>query len=420
MRCSRSLVLAALLGAAAPATAQTFGIPEVIGLTNSPTGLHDVYMQDPTTCLIRRCRPPIGLAPVPWAGGTAHDPRDRFTWITDGVQIAKVDPRNLCNVACPPASIPGIGPNDYVTGLAFDSITGTLYATVSDNTIREFSVTGCQLQPTAQCSVTLPLNFVLSGCATDDESGSIWYSAAVWVGPTPTPPAAIVYKAPLSAPCRASCRFTVPDCAGNLITRITGLGYDPCRDVLWVTDGTQVIGVREMPTPTTPCQIQQVQCCPNLGLSASFIGLGVLPATERSDGRPCGTGACPVCTSMVHRLRGDPVIGSAVFALELRQYPGQSFAFLLFNAGQCMPPGFPFLCAPVLVPLAPPPIVVGPYAPTGTLGMCDAGVAQPLPIPLDPSICGQDFATQWIGICSDATGLGNFVSNCLSWTVTGT
>ena len=101
--------------------------------------------------------------------------------------------------------------------------------------------------------------------------------------------------------------------------------------------------------------------------------------------------------------------------------PANANAWLVFNAGSCNTagPSF-FFCGDILVPLgaASPPIVIGPFTTGGSVG-CTGSATLGLSIPVDPALCGQGFASQWIGICPAGGPLSNFVSNCLSWTITG-
>ena len=66
--------------------------------------------------------------------------------------------------------------------------------------------------------------------------------------------------------------------------------------------------------------------------------------------------------------------------------------------------------------MTPPPIVIS--LATGGTGGCTGTLQIPLPIPLDPALCGGTLSSQCFGLCPQAP-FGTFVSNCLSWQVTG-
>ncbi len=122
---------------------------------------------------------------------------------------------------------------------------------------------------------------------------------------------------------------------------------------------------------------------------------------------------------MTHFTGGDPAIGNGSFTLNLLNAPARARVALWVNAGPCRPLGIrvsPF-CGAVHVPISPPPIIVN--LGTGGTSGCTGTLQVPLPIPLDPALCGGTLSSQCFGLCPQ-TPFGTFVSNCSSWRVTGT
>ncbi|MBK8975797.1 MAG: hypothetical protein IPM29_07710 [Planctomycetes bacterium] len=399
--------LAGALLASAGLVAQS---PDVIGLTDTTPLL---VRQDLSTCAIRTCNPAVGSAVAAFAGGTAHDARDRGTWVTDGARLAKVDSRNQCRLICPTIPVPNVAAPDYATGLAFNEQTSQLFISYSNNIIHTYQVSGgCGLTLVARCIAPVPTNHIVTGLATDDVNGLLYFASQPLQPSTIAGP--IVYSAPQTAPCSPICRYRIPDCGGaGFLQRITGLGFEPCRGILYVTDGPTVVGVR----PDPNCMVQFVNCC-RLPVNERYVGLCVIPADERPVGRSCTDGGCAACAlTMRHVLSGDPAIGNPAFSLDLVSAPANSSAWLLINVGSCSATG-PTLgfCGPLLVPGSP--VILGPL-PTGPGAGCAGTATQPLPLPANPALCGLGLSSQYVGLCFSAAGLGTFVSNCISFVITG-
>lgn len=403
----RSLLLLAAI--AAPGTLEAQGPPRVVGITAVP----NLRAQNPFTCATAFCGAvPMGAPVAPLAGGTAHDAADGATWITNGVVLAKVDFR-ACAVRCAPQPMPMPPGATFATGLAYDEQTRTLYATYDNNVIAWFgqpATAVCVLAPIAFCVPPIAAGHMLSGIATDDLGGNIFYASS----PAPGGPAfGMVYQAPLAAPCAPFCRFPIPGCGGLLLPQITGLGWESCRRILYSTDGPTVVGVTLQPN----CQVQPVSCCPGPA-AAPYAGLCVLPTDNVPLGPNCTQGVCPVCPTMRHDTIGDPVIGNPTFALTLQNAPANSVAILVLSFGNyCAGPGLPlFFCSPLLTPL---PVATFGGFPTGPGVGCSGGVVFPLGIPANPALCGMPMSSQWVGICPGNPLIDNFTTNCLSWTITG-
>ena len=406
----RSLLVLAALAAPGLLQAQAPPPPRVIGFTFAA----NLMVQDPFSCAVGVCPAvPMGPPVAPLAGGTAHDAQDGATWVTNGIVLAKVDFRQ-CVVRCAPQPIPLIAGATYATGLAYDEQTRTLYIAYDNNVIGWLGAPAaavCALQPLGFCQAPVAAGHMLSGLATDDLGGFIFYaSSPVGIAALPF---GVVYQAPLAAPCAPFCRWSIPGCAGALLQRITGLGWEPCRRILYATDGGSVVGVTLQPN----CQVIQVTCCPT-PVAAPYAGLCVLPSDGVAMGPNCTQGACPVCPTMVHRTFGDPVVGNPTFALTLQNAPNNSVAILVLSFGfHCAGPGLPlFFCSPLLTPL---PVSTFGGFPTGPGAGCTGGVRFPIPIPANLGLCGIPMSSQWVGICPGAPLVDNFTSNCLSWTIGG-
>ncbi|MEM7199435.1 MAG: hypothetical protein AAF628_04165 [Planctomycetota bacterium] len=402
----RTLSLSSLLGAALAAAPVAQSAPKIIGATGvTPT----VLSQDVGTCAPMTCTPGgIGPAFNPFTGATAYDPtRGRGLWITDGLMLAKVDPRNSCAPLCPPIPFPNTTPNNPVTGMAYNEITNTLFVTDLSNVIRWYNVSGsCSLTIVGRCIATVPPGLRLTSCATDDLNGLIYYTAT-----DPTMSGGIVFCAPQTAPCSIICSFVVNSCGGNPMGPLVGAAWDACQGGLWLTDGRQTT-LRQL---GAGCALgPELQCCINPTFEP-YTGIDLLPSTEDPAGPNCTSGTCNICPTMAHTLVGDPTLGNPSFGLLLDDAPSGSSAFVFLNIGACASPGVfaPPLCAPLLVPVVPPPGSAGPFFVPGA-GCGD--VFLPLgPLPGAPSLCGLTLSTQWVGFCP---GGGTFSSNCLSWTIT--
>ena len=398
----RTGVAVLVVATSAAVSAQT---PQrLIGFTN--TG--NVLMQDVVTCSPSGCNPlGIGAPTNPFWGGTAYDPTTRSAWISDGLLLAKVDPRTPCTPTCPVLPFPNTSPNNPVTGLAFNEVTNTVFVTDASGVIRWYSVAGgCQLSIIGRCIAPVPLGMRLTGCATDDVQGRIFYCATNGVA------GGMVFVAPQTNPCAVVCSFPVTTCGANLMGPLQGLAFDPCTSSVWATDGRLST---QRPVSASCAVGPELQCCVNPTLSG-YTGLCLVPATEASAGVNCQDASCATCPTMEHSLFGDPTIGNPSFALALEDAPSGSSAFLFFNIGACTGPGVlsPPLCGPLLVPVAPPP---GSFGPLPVPGVGCGDIVVPVTLPLFPAICGLTFSTQWVGICP--TG-GTFSTNCVSWTISGT
>ncbi len=401
------ILLAATLALATTVAAQAN--PRIVGLTRTtPLVVH----QDTVTCNSAQCSPG-GFPPTTaaFAGGTAYDGRTRGVWISQGSRIAKVDTRNQCIYQCPPMPMPNTSSN-LVTGLAYNELTNTLFATDLSGVIRWYSVGGgCQLSLVSRCIAPIGSAEVITGVATDDYAGLIFWCTVV-----PGTAGGRVYVAQQGAPCNFFCQFPVRQCGTSLLGPLSGLGYDSCRKVLWVTDGRRTVGGA---WDAASCSFVPVSCCVN-GAGEPYVGLCVMPGSERSSGFSCTASTCPSCPTLRHLLGSEPTVGNPAFSLDLTNAPANTNAYLILNLGACTAPGLfsPPFCAPILVPFAPPPLIGGPMATGGGAG-CTGSASQGLPVPNNPALCGVMFSSQFVGVCFNTAGVGTYVSNCLTWTVSG-
>lgn len=410
LRSFRSGVPAAAVLAAAALTLPLAGQsgPSVVGFTsNTPL----VITHDTGTCTETPCTPAGIAAPpaaMPWIGGTAYDATSRGVWVSNGMDIGKYDSRNACAVECAVMPMPNTSPNNPVTGLAYYDPAQELYVTDRGNVIRWYTVSGgCTLTLASRCLPPIPSGEILTGCATDDHTGAIFYTAV-----DPSGNGGTVYVAQIGAPCLPFCQFSVTTCGGNLMGPLTGIGYDDCAEEIWVTDGRYVKGISY--DPINCVVLGESGCCVNT--IERYIGITVLTSNEQSIGTSCTAGGCPTCPTMEHVLGSDPYPGNAGFTLDLVDAPGGSNAFVVFNIGTAGPPVLsPPFCTGLVVPLFPPPFS-GTVPVGGTAGLCNGSGAFSLPIPTFPALCGTTFTSQFLGTCPSGS---LFASNAVQWMIGG-
>ena len=309
-----------LLALAAAAVAQS--TPEVLGLTDTAPVVARI---DPNLCTQSTCAPAIGPALAPWAGGVAHDPGDRATWISDGLVLTKVDARNACVTVCGPFPAPNLPAGVFVTGLAYNESQRLLFVSHSNNSNFVYQVSTCALTLLNSCSLTVPTNHIVSGLATDDTSGLLFYASSPWLGfGAPSE----IHVALQTSPCTSICPATVPVNNAGIVPDATGLGFDPCRQELYFTDGNDIYEMQWV----APCSLSKTTSCP--GVSGQLLtGLCVLPSTEVQSGAICFSGSSPNCPTMQHVLRGDPSIGNLTFSLDAVNLPMPSLAMLFLDLG---------------------------------------------------------------------------------------
>ncbi|MBM4062641.1 MAG: hypothetical protein FJ265_16320 [Planctomycetes bacterium] len=383
----------------------------LVGLTRFTPNLRHI---DHWACL------PMGQCPVPmptpivlppYAGGTAWDPVTSGAWVTNGLQLAKVD--DHCAVQCPPMVIPMPGLNAVATGLDVVERQNRLLILDSMGLLHTFTNT-CPPNPIATCNTGLagglPQRFT-SGLAVDEGLGLVFMAYCDF-----TTGANSIAVSLLANPCQVLCHLTPPPCP-TAFGPITGLAVNWARRILYATDGNNTMAMGYAPSPIGCVQIVSVNCC-NLPVAADpLVGLAVRPGRASSMGQPCGNGACLPCP-MNHRLGNDPNLGNAFFRLDLDQAPTGSLAWCLIGAAPCSVPGVlvPPLCGPVFaLP------VLGSLGPNPTIGIgqCSGSTSFAFPLPLNPGLAGWTLSSQCVALCVTGAIQGTAVSNCLSFVLQG-
>ncbi|MEZ5966473.1 MAG: hypothetical protein R3F56_21735 [Planctomycetota bacterium] len=389
-----STFLAATAGLGAQAT--------VIGLT---ANIQAISQQDMNTCQTQSCNVTLlgGSTGNPWDGGTAVDMTRGGVWVTNGVRVAMVNP-DTCAVMCPPFT-PTVG--GTITGLAMHEPSGNIYALTTANALYTIAAT-CPWQIITRCPLAqvIPAGWVAAGLAVSDPGDYIFIAAA----DPAVPGTATVFVTTVANPCTPICRIPASRCGGNPMGVPTGAGFDPCTNMLYVTDGRFTTEIRvDVPT----CQFTFARCCRNNNPNGDpYIGLCFMPARSTSTGRGCTQAPCALCTP-THTVSTVPYPGNPAFNLLLSGAPSGGVGYLLMGQGPCQAVGIPFSCDALrTLPLWG---AFGPV-PLGGGGGCTGSGSVPIGIPNNYGLCGLQVATQWYVICP--TG-GSGLSNCVTWTISG-
>lgn len=389
-----------LLVVAAGVSAQ----PTVIGLT---ANIQAVAQQDMATCRVRACNIMAllgGPSGNPFDGGTAVDMRRGGVWVTNGVRVAMVD-ADSCTVMCPPFT-PVVG--GTITGLAMHEPSGNVYALTTAGSLYTISAT-CPWQVITRCplSQVIPTGWVAAGLAISDPGNHIFIAAA----DPASPGSATVFVTNITNPCTPICRIPASRCGSVAMGVPTGAAFDPCTNMLYVTDGRFTTEIR---VAVANCQFTFARCCPNSNPNNDpYIGLCVLPTPSTSTGRGCTQAPCAACTP-THTVSTMPYPGNPAFNLALANAPANSIGYLLMGQGPCQAVGIPFSCDALrTIPLWG---AFGPIAMGGAAGCTGAGNL-PIGIPNNYGLCGLQVATQWAVFCSGFAGTG--LSNCVTWTISG-
>ncbi|MHC5062495.1 MAG: hypothetical protein ACYTG5_00815 [Planctomycetota bacterium] len=424
-----SLALLSPLTILAPAQAQARLVGLSDGNTQVGTNNAEILHIDTGTCTLGpRCSlGDIMVAPTKFAGGTAYDPENRAIWVSNGKLLARVSVEG-CRVQCGPFAAPmgPILPNTVVTGLAYRKSSRQLYMVDSARRLTILQVDDCNLSLVERCTLNLnlPNNFFVSGLAVDELTGRILYSASDFTEPSISP-SEPVFIAEESAPCDPVWTVRLSDCSGlGILGPVTGLAYDPCANIIHATNGREIVSAQLIFTPDGGCTLGAITCCLPAPGAPRLVGLDLIPERDISSlGHSCTNGVCPSCAVMTHSIASDPVIGNQGLRFRLNRAPDDSIAFLVINEGGCNLPGLPVppICGPFLVDLLKtPPLLRGGFL-TGNIGKneCDGSVDVPLPVPLNPSLCGQEFGSQFLVICLRGLTIGTGLSNCQEWVISG-
>jgi hypothetical protein len=439
-----------LLMPALPAQIKIPKLGEVIGLTPPPsTTGSQVVRLDMDSCKTRQClaqkfpRPPEFFNTN---AAAAYDPVRQGVWIGMDCSLACVDPAS-CRYICAPMAIPwakkGLGAlslcPEGIGGLAFHNATNTLYIVDSRGFDLHQVKTGTNTDPTAcsfqsdYCSIAanFPKNFYLGGLAIDQVRqllfvGSYRLSSTaathLYVASLVNRPGLPVVKRPW---CGKLCDLTIPPvCPNNSAThtQITGLAFDSCRSILYITDSRTTSAYLFSLTGSgtnLACRLQLLKCCTSVVNSQGFHGLAVMPDLATSAGKSCTAAPCEACPQMVAGTRGDLALGNRHFAFTLDNAPNNvSAAVIGIGVGPCVTPGLNLgFCEAITINLRLRPLIFGVGVSGGT-ATCSGHGELRLPVGLQSQFCGLTLSTQWVVECRTRLGVGNGVTNCLAASVT--
>jgi hypothetical protein len=370
------------------------------------------------------CTPILGLPPIPCAGGSAVDPIRQVVWDTDGptlVSVSSLVTGSACRVQCMPMPVPGLPAGALATGLAFEedgTAAGVLWSVDSAFGLQRMTwpTRSCP-GPGPRCNIApfMPTpNHCAGGLAISEVHQTVFFSASDF---TAVAPNNWVFGAPLANPCAPNCRLPIQGCGAVVLGPITGLAFDDCRSVLFITDGRVTLVARYTPPGGgLACSLQFLSCCTQQ--VGRWYGLCVEPDHARNVGQSCTVAPCPNCAATMQlNAVGDASLGNSQFGYRLTGAPPGVPAFCLVNVGACTP-GVPILCGAFHVPLAPPPVNLGAVATVG--GACAAIAFHALPIPLSPNLCGIDLSAQDVILCVVAPMFGFGLSNAVCTTISDT
>lgn len=396
--------LAALLPAQTP--------NHLIGITrNLPLLRHQSH---PTCTVLAQCALPMpgSAALPPFVGGTAWNAKRSGAWVTNGLLIAQFD--DNCAPMCPPAPIPTLGPNGFITGLEYVEGLDQLWMIDSQGRLHFYTNT-CPPLPIGVCNTGLvqtAIGNVTTGLAVDELNGLVFISYPMFPGGLNR-----IAVSQLAAPCTIVSQFLAPPCVGGVAAPpFLGLACDWGNQILYATDGATTVGMTyNWVAPNV--LITGQTCCPAIAVAEPMIGLAVRPGRATSVGASCANGPCLPCPQ-IHTLRNDPNLGNANFTLGLDQAPAMAFSWCLIGNGPCAAPGVTI--APFCGPLYTLPYLgsIGPQI-TGGIGPCDGTASFSLPLPIAPGLAGQVFSSQCMTLCFGGGVFGTALSNCLSWELQG-
>ncbi len=371
-------------------------------------------------------------------GGAAYDSIRGGVWISNGGKLSCINP-DTCEFICKEELAPfaALGPRELspypqeVGGLAFDAAENTLYmvdarnhelhqvrlGSKSDPRACEFRTTKCKID------ANMPPGYYPSGLAIDMARRLLFVASYDF-----TSKQSHIYTTPLEKWCSKLCDVT--DANGNLpgpcpnlrvaFQGITGLAFNSCKSVLYVTDGayTSEMAFAHIPTAKYPCQVKPISCCPvpKTSDADTWRGLALRPASTTTNGRPCTVKPCSTCPTMVAGFRGDAAMGNFHFALTLSNAPNETtVAVAAIGFGPCTSGINVGLCAPLMANLTGMFTLGVPM--NASVASCSSHGVAPLPIPNDVKLCGLSLSAQWLPICVTPVGVGHGLSNCTSFSV---
>jgi hypothetical protein len=435
----RPIALVALSLASALGAQTGFKPRELVGLTHALPAVVNWTIAS-GGCKLTACSAKalgVGSRVADRAGGTAWDGRQSRVWVSNGVTLALLNPHSAtaaCGLACKPAAAPlppGTGTR-FVTGLEFVEAgvqpkpglpgpTGLLYLSYNNQVIGRVPVKRCAIGTPAYCSLrsVLGTRRIIGGLAADDARGFLFVGTSSSVS---TSPANVVFVTSASRPCQVLCKFAVAvdqnKCSKVRLGPITGLAYDGCADILYITDGkVTMFGKVTVTTSPVSCRFVHLGCCAS-SATERLVGLAVRPTPSVVHGRTCTNGDCLRCPAMAAGSIGDPVLGNGDFAFTLNRAPGNfTTAVLAVGFGPCHATGLRLgFCDNIRVALGPfrPLVLAFGNRRPGTA--CRGEMRVPVAMPVRRSLCGLNLSVQWIVVCPKG---GSGVTPCVSMKVQG-
>ena len=389
----------ALLAAVVPAQITTPG--RVIGFATDATATLQPVIARQSLCATgaRVCPTAMPAPSAAYAGGAAYNAMHRSVWHTQGTRMMEIGIDD-CQLLCSAPANLVLGPGSLATGLEvresryqllqLESVPGAAALTI-------WHLRSCPIGVDSDCRFPLPTaQHVAGAVALDERNGMVLYAASVFSTLVPNNQVLIARDAD---PCNIVCRFDVAACGTTArLGAITGMGYDNCDQLLYLTDGTQT-AIYTNRGATSPCDFRAVGCCPTSPNLPNYRwhGLDVEPRHPAPVGVSCLDRGCPNCASMALVAVGDPVVGNPRFRIDIVDAPTGSFFQLGIAAGPCRPIGFPIFCGNWHTDLAS--LILLPIVPIAGAGVCDGTSLVGLPVPLDYSLCGAVLCAQGLVVC---------------------
>ena len=310
------------------------------------------------------CSSGLKLPSKMWTGAATWDPNLGAVWMSNGPGIYLYYPSSctnpckcLCKRICGFLSQTG----SEVTGLALDPRKHRLFVSYENNTIYTFTFSysdPCKQKAINKCQFSLPSGYKVTGLAYHRFRDLLFITAAKYdpVG-NPVSGTTILFASKASDPCKPFCKYQIKNCGTTSFGAATGVTYDGCSRMVYVTDGKSTVSLKY----GFPCAFKQVACCPaspvyyyglalrDSGCKAEFGTSGV--GTQGKN--PCNLNP-PNCAFQPGYSGGLPYAGNFNFKLNFTQGPNpagwaQSAILLLNFAGHCKARKIPWLCNSTLV-----------------------------------------------------------------------
>ncbi len=389
---------ASALALAAVASAQVIAPGRIIGFASDPAAVASPAILSQTLCQpsLRTC--PTGVGPAAGhAGGAAYNALNGSLWHTQGTRMAETRISD-CQLLCSVAANLTLGPGSVATGLEIcearyqmlqlESVPGAA-------ALSFFHLRSCPPQVTATCRFPLTTARHIAGAVALDEAHDLVLYATSVFGALLPQNTLLIARA--GSPCDIVCRTALDSCGVTPLGAITGMTYDACDGLLYVTDGQQT-AIFTNRIATDPCTFTPVGCCPRSPglLGYSWHGIDIEPVHPRAVGMSCLADRCPDCNTMALSAHGDPVLGNPAFRIDLTDAPTGGLFQLGVAAGPCTA-GFPIFCGRWHTDI--PTLVLLPFAPITGTTRCDGTASVGLPVPKDYALCGARLCAQGIVVC---------------------